>query len=83
MVPSLLRRIKDKVMLERVAGHGPEAGPKLAQITAAILKQCPTYHKVCQRFRRLHGIVAAVNVITLACNAYHLYYLASKIAFHH
>lgn len=83
VVPSLLQRIQDKMTLERAAGHGPEAGPRLAQITAAILKQCPTYKKICKCFRRLHGTVAAINVITLAFNAFHLYYLASKIAFHH
>lgn len=83
VVPSLLERIKAKVILERAAGHGPEAGPKLTSATDALLQQCPTYRRTCQRFRQLHAIVATVNIVTLACNAFHLYYLASKISFHH
>ncbi|XP_046639674.1 transmembrane protein 205-like [Daphnia pulicaria] len=83
VVPSLLERIRAKVILERAAGHGPEAGPRLPSTTDALLKQCPTYSRTCQRFRQLHAIVAVFNIVTLACNAFHLYYLASKISFHH
>lgn len=83
VVPSLLERIKTKVILERAAGHGPEAGPKLASLTETNLQKCSTYRQTCRRFRQLHAIVAAVNVVTLACNAFHLYYLSSKIVFHH
>lgn len=83
VVPSLLERIKAKVVLERAAGHGPEAGPKLTSTTDAILQECSTYRRTCKRFRQLHAIVAIVNIVTLACNAFHLYYLASKISFHH
>lgn len=83
MVPTLLERIKAKVILERAAGHGPEAGPKLTSCTEAALKKCSTYRQTCRRFRQLHAVVAIVNIVTLACNAFHLYYLASKIAFHH
>ena len=81
IVPSLLKRIQTKVILERAAGHGPEAGPRLTSDIGALLKSCPVYNAACKRFRRLHAAVGIVNIVTLAFNVFHLYYLACKINF--
>ncbi len=81
VVPNMLERIKIKVKLERAAGHGPEAGPKLAPETGELLKQCTLYKSACISFRRLHITVAMINMATLAINTFHLYYIALKLSF--
>lgn len=75
LTPPLLRLIIQKNALERTAGVGGEIG----RANAGPLKHCPHYLAIHHAFRRVHSIIAMGNMLTMACTALHLHYIASKL----
>jgi len=75
LAPGLLKLMKVKVKIEQAAGIGTEVGKEhLGDLT-----QCPHFMAVHKAFRRVHMIVGILNIVCVACTAFHLYHLSAHI----
>ena len=75
LTPPLLALMGQKNIIERAAGVGNEIGRQ----DPGCLKHCPHYLKLNAAFRRVHVEIAVGNMLTMACTALHLHYIASKL----
>ncbi|CAG9831993.1 unnamed protein product [Diabrotica balteata] len=73
----LLGLLRIKIGMEKEAGVGLEVG----RYELGALKDCPHYMKIHKKFRKVHMTIAILNLIAMACNTLHLYYLSQKICF--
>ncbi|XP_067139801.1 transmembrane protein 205 [Centruroides vittatus] len=75
VVPIMLSVMEKRNALEKEAGVGMEVGHH----DPGPLRRCPRYMKLHRTFRKLHGTCAVANIISMGCNAIHMYYLAVRL----
>ncbi|KAL1115705.1 hypothetical protein AAG570_005995 [Ranatra chinensis] len=81
-VPLVVELMTAKIALERrVPGVGSEVGcNRVLGGSGGALSRCPFYNRLHSNFRRLHSIVAAVNIATMACTALQLVYIQQSFS---